>query len=311
MGALNNAVNNAISSLKNNVAGALNGQNPLTQPQIGQLFGFNVPGIPLVSTRDYFLLQLESWLTSIPLQSQWIVLISPFPACLNTYIMQGLERTGGDSKNFDIDKAKSFLTSHPFQKVNGCIFAQKVTIPSETLKTKVASINNNRGFLPGVLSDGRQVYGNNLSIDFLETNTSFSDFVIRPWVIAGEHFGFVARDNDTYVRRDIRNVKSTIYILQYTRTYQNVSMIPRKVWTFFNCAPIRVNTQSLGYDEPNVTQSIGTQWTYTNYAVSNSLYIPLPEIIDRVSGIFRGNLPKISPLQGNKKNNLPNFREIF
>jgi hypothetical protein len=311
MGALNNALNNAISSLKNNAAGVLNGRNPLTQPQIGELFGFNIPGIPLVSTRDYFLLQLESWLTTIPLQSQWIVLISPFPVCLNTYIMQGLERTGGDTKNFDIDKAKGFLTSYPFQKVNGCIFAQKVAIPSETMKTKVASINNNRGFLPGVLSDGRQTYGNTLSIDFLETNTSFTDFVVRPWVIAGEHFGFVARDNDTYNKRDVRNVKSTIYILQYTRTYQNVSMIPRKVWTFFNCAPISVNSQSLGYDEPNSTQNIGTQWIYTNYAVSNTLYMPLPDIINRVSGALKGNFPNISPLQGGKINNLPNISGLF
>lgn len=292
MGALNNALNSAFSSLTN----VLNGQNPLTQPQIGQLLGFNVPGTPLVSTRDYFLLQLESWLTTIPLQSQWIILISPFPACINTTILQGLERTGGDSKNFDIDRAKNILISYPFQKVNGCIFAQKVSIPSETMISKPVSINNNRGFLPGIVSAGRAAK-DSLSIDFLETNTSFADFVIRPWVIAGEHFGFVARENDTFLRRDFRNVKSTIYILQFSRTYQNVSMIPRKVWTFFNCAPISVNAQQLGYDEPNVAQTISTQWTFTNYAVSNSLYLPLPDLIDRISGIFKGNFPKLSPLQ--------------
>jgi hypothetical protein len=280
------------------------GTNPLTQPQLGELFGFNIQGAPLVSTRDYFLLQLESWLTAIPLQSQWIVLIQPFPQCINTNILQGLERTGGEYKNYNIDQAKNLLTSYAFQKVNGCLFAQSVTLPDEKMNTTKATIGQEgaqRGFLPGIISSGRTP-SNSLTISFLETNTSFTDFIIRPWVIAAEHFGFVARENDTVTRRDYRNVKSTIYVLQYTRTFQNVSMIPRKVWTFFNCAPVSVNTQTLGYDEPNTVPTISTGWTYTDYALSNSLYLPLPNIIDRISNAFSGKFPTISPFQGGKNN---------
>jgi hypothetical protein len=229
---INNPFSSAINSLFSNAEGLFTGTNPLTQPQVGKLFGFNIQGTPLVSTRDYFLLQLESWVTSIPLQSQWIVLIQSFPSCINTDIIQGLERTGGNYNNYDINQAKNLLVSHPFQKVNGCLFAQSVTIPDEKMTTKQLSITNPRGFLPAMLSDGRTA-SNNLTITFLETNTSFADFVIRPWVIAAEHFGFVARENDTVSRKDARNVKSTLYIMEYTRTYQHVSMIPRKVWTFF------------------------------------------------------------------------------
>jgi len=293
---LNNALNNALDSVFKNANGLFNGTNPLTQPQIGELFGFNIQGAPLISTRDYFLLQLESWLTAIPLQSQWIILIQPFPSCINTSILQGLERTNGDSKNYNIDAAKNILTSYPFQSVNGCLFAQSVQIPEETMKTDKASVANERGFLPGILSAGRQS-SNQLSISFLETNTSFSDFIIRPWVIAGEHFGFVARENDTISKRDARNVKSTLYILEYTRTYQNTSMIPRKVWTFFNCAPISVNSRNLGYDEPGNAPTITTSWTYTDYAIANSLYLPLPSIISKISGAFKGKFPTISPFQ--------------
>lgn len=298
---LSDAFNNALNGIKKNVGGVFSGRNPLTQPQVGELFGFNIQGAPLVSTRDYFLLQLESWLTAIPLQSQWIVLIQPFPQCINTSIIQGLERTGGDYKNYDIDQARSILTSYPFQKVNGCLFAQSVQLPDEKMTFERANVANPRGFLPGIISTGRTP-SNSLTISFLETNTSFSDFVIRPWVIAAEHFGFVARENDTTTKRDYRNVKSTIYVLQYTRTFQNVSMIPRKVWTFFNCAPITVNTKTLGYEEPNSAPTIETNWTYTDYALSNSLYLPLPNIIDRISNAFRGNFPTISPFQGGKGN---------
>lgn len=302
-GALNNPLSNALNSIIGNVKGIFTGRNPLTQPQVGELFGFNIQGAPLVSTRDYFLLQLESWLTAIPLQSQWIVLIQPFPVCINTNILQGLERTGGDSKNFNVDRARGLLTSFPFQRVNGCIFAQGVQIPSETMGVQKASITTGaqRGFLPGIVSSGRS-NEHTLNIDFLETNTSFTDFIIRPWVIAGEHFGFVARENDTTNSRDIRNVKSTVYVMEYSRTYQNVSMIPKKVWTFFNCSPISVRSYNLGYVEPNTAPRMTTQWTYTNYAVANSLYLPLPDIINRISGIFSGNFPTISPFQGGQGN---------
>lgn len=307
MGSLNNAFNNALDSLLGNINGLLNGRNPFTQPQISNLLGFNIPGKPLVSTRDYFLLQLESWLSSIPLQSQWIILIQPFPACLSTNILQGLERTGGNPLNYNISEAKTLLTSSPYQSVNGCIFAQSVSLPDETMKTEKAFIANERGFLPGIVSSGR-TSNNQLTISFLETNTSFIDFVIRPWVIAGEHFGFVARENDTVTRRDSRNVKSTIYVLEYTRTYQHVSMVPRKTWTFFNCAPTSVQTRTLGYDEPITAPTISTTWTYTDYAISNAMHLPLPSLIERISQISKGKFPNISPLQNRNTRNRRNRR---
>ena len=79
-------------------------------------------------------------------------------------------------------------------------------------------------------------------------------------------------------------------------------MIPRKVWTFFNCAPTSVGNKTIGYDEPNSAPTIETTWTYTDYALSNSLYLPLPNIIDRISNAFSGKFPTISPLQGGKNN---------
>jgi hypothetical protein len=291
------AGNDPFTSLLSNIRGLINGTNPLAQPQISQLFGFNIPGTPLVSSRDYFLLQLESWLTTIPLQSQWIILINPFPACINSDILRGLEATT-DPKQYDVSQAKSLLTSYPFQKVNGCLFAQEVQVPGESMNIQKAGVTSGaqRGFLPGIVNAGRNL-SNTLNIQFLETNTSFTDFVIRPWLIATEHFGFVAREKDSTTSRDPRNVKSTMYVLEYTRTYQNVSMIPKKVWAFYNCAPISINSRTLGYTEPTTAPTITTQWTYTNYAISNSLFLPLPDIIKRIENAFQGKFPIISPLQ--------------
>ena len=151
-GALNDALNNAYNGFVRNFINVGRGTNPLSQPQISELIGFNIPGVPLVSTRDYFLLQPQSWLTSIPLQTQWIAVIDTFPLCLRTDLIQALERTDGGRKGFDIDQARTLLTTYPFQKVIGCVFAQGAQIPREAYTAKSLGVENNRGFIPGIIS---------------------------------------------------------------------------------------------------------------------------------------------------------------
>lgn len=299
---MNNPLTNAFNALQNNFVDVGRGTNPLFAPQVGELFGFNIPGVPLISTRDYFLLQMQSWLTSIPLMTQWIAVIDSYPKALRSDLLQGLERTDGARKGFDISQAKTLLTSFPLQKVIGCVFAQGATIPSESYSVEAAKINNNRGFIPGIVAGNRRDYAqNNLVLNFLETNTSFIDFVIRPWVILASHYGFCAREGDNAEtgQTDPYNIKSTITLLCYTRSYQNISMIPRKVYRFFNCAPTLVNNISLNYNgEPQQATNYTVQWVYTNYTVENSMYFPLADIINNVSGIFNGNYtPTVSPFQ--------------
>ena len=282
------------SSLQQNLAGVATGQNSLFAPSVASLFGFNIQGLPLISSRDYFLTQMESWFTSIPLTTQWIVLINKYPACLTTSIIKGLERAE-TSQAFDIDRARSILTSYPFQKVVGCLFVQGVNIPNEEYAVDYINIENSRGFTAAPIVTQRNNPGQ-LTMDFLETNTSFTDFVIRPWVIAGSHFGYVARDpNDSSEK--LKNVKTTVTVLQYTRTVQGVSMIPRKIWNFYNCAPISVADQSLSYDQEAFQGGrsyFSTKWAYSHYTVENNLYLPIATIINRIAN---GQLPSITTFQ--------------
>jgi len=305
-GALNDALNNAYNGFVRNFIDIGRGTNPLSQPQISELIGFNIPGIPLVSTRDYFLLQLQSWLTSIPLQTQWIAVIDTFPLCLRTDLIQALERTDGGRKGFDIDQAKTLLTQYPFQKVIGCVFAQGATIPRETYRASSIAVENNRGFVPGIIAGEREGFAENqLTLNFLETNTSIIDFVFRPWVIMASHYGYVARPGDLPGSRDFFNIKSNLTLLCYTRSYQNISQIPRKVFTFYNIVPTLINPQTLDYtEEPSQAISYAVNFTYTNYTVQNSLYFPLADVITNISGIVNGNYtPQISPLQNSRSYN--------
>jgi hypothetical protein len=275
---VNDPFSSALNSIGQNIAGIGTGSNPLFAPQIAQLFGLNIPGVPIISTRDYFLTQMESWFTAIPMSTQWIVLIDRYPPGLKTSLIQGLERIDGSKTGFDIDGAKNILTSFPLQKVIGCLFASSVTIPNEGYAVESASVENNRGFLPGVIAGGRNLEAPVLDLQFRETNTSFIDFVIRPWVILASHYGFVARDPNNY-NEAIKNMKVNVHIMQYTRTRAGVSQVPRKIWNFYNCVPFTVNEETLEYTEEKL-MNFNTRWTYSNYTVSNNLYLPIVEIIN-------------------------------
>ena len=304
---MNDPFTSAFSSIGDNIKKITTGENPLFAPQVSNLFGFNIPGVPIVSARDYFLTQMESWFTSIPLTTQWILLIEEFPKCINTAVMQNLERIGGSKKAFNIDQAVKILKSYPLQKITGCLFAQGVSFPGDSFGVESINIENNRGFTPAPIANGRS-YPDVLTIDFLETNTSFVDFLIRPWVIAGSHYGFVAR-NSKDPKEKIKNVKTNITLLQYTRTFQKISMIPRKIWTFHNCAPFSVPDESAGYDSEAFTQGrnfFQTKWSFSHYSVENNMYLPLTSIINRIS---KGQLPGISALRksGDPKLNVAGF----
>ena len=130
---MNNPFTEAIRGLGRNVSGLLTGENPLAQPSITSLFGFTVPGTPLISSRDYFLTQMESWFTTIPMRTQWMVLIQSYPELLQTSVLHNLERIEGNFNNFNISQAVSILKSYPLNKVTGCIFAQGADIPQMEL----------------------------------------------------------------------------------------------------------------------------------------------------------------------------------
>jgi len=279
-------VNDPFSSFLNNVGGLFTGTNPPFAPQFAELIGFNVPGKPLISARDYFLSQMTSWLTTVPMTTQWIVLIERFPTSLNSSFIQALERTDASRQGFDITNAVNLLKSYPYQRVIGCLFTHGVTIPSEQYEVTSVSVPNNRGFLPGVIAGGRNTEPPTLVLEFRETNSSFVDSVIRPWSILTSHYGLTVRPGDQYGvtgnQYDDKNMKTNLIIMQYSRSIQNISMIPRKVWYFYNCAPYNISEQSLEYSEEKL-QILTTRWTYTNYTIADSLYLPVGSIIDSIS----------------------------
>lgn len=276
-GGILNALGNATTALA--TVGGINQPGTLAAPST-IISNVAVPGIPLISFRDNFIVSMETWVAAIPLKSQFIVIIDPFPGDLNQNVLQSLEpvsRYDGSKKGWAIDKALATTTNYYFQNLVGCIFADGVNIPNDTLTAGTATIENNRGFVQGSILQNRDAFSsNNLTVRFRETNTSFTDSVMRPWVILAAHKGFVWRHADT-------NIKTNITVIQYAKTYQNVSQIPRKIWTYYDCVPLSVGTRDFGYTEDSTTEHYDVNFLYNYYTIQDNLYLPLPEILKALS----------------------------
>tara|TARA_E500000318_G_scaffold108629_1_gene119867 strand:- start:1411 stop:2256 length:846 start_codon:yes stop_codon:yes gene_type:complete len=275
-----NSVNNALRGITNPVNSLVGGT--LAQPGLS-LFGTNLPGSPLVSFRDSFLRSLSQWNTSLPLNTQFIVLIDNFPRGLTTQVLQNLE-PNVHSTGFDINLAKETTTNFKNQGLIGCIFANQFNIPDDVVQANKATIPNNRGFIPGSVMQNRDDFGK-FNLSFRETNTSFSDFVIRPWVIMASHYGLVAR-NPNDPDEVLKNPKTNLTVVQYTRSRQGLSQIPRKTWRFFNCVPTSVSQRDYGYQETEQVKNFNTTWTFDNYEVSSNLYLSINEMLKAINPIF-------------------------
>lgn len=268
---INNAVQGVANATNNFVGGSV------AQPGLS-LLGTNLPGVPLISFRDQFLDSLGQWTSSIPLNTQFIILFDNFPLGLTNNIIQNLEPIV-QSTGFDINLPKSITTNLKNQGIVGCIFANSFNIGSDSLNYGNAAIPNNRGFIPGTILKDRAAFSENaLSIGLRETNTSFIDFVIRPWVIMASHYGYVARDLSNPVEA-LKNPKTNITIVQYTRSAKGISQIPRKTWRFYNCVPVDIADRDATYESGEGVKNFTTRWVYDKYEISSNLYLNVPELL--------------------------------
>ena len=61
--------------------------------------------------------------------------------------------------------------------------------------------------------------------------------------------------------------------------------------------PVSVASSNLTYDQ-EAMDIANTTWSFSNYCVENNLYLPLPDIINKINkNGFKSLIPKISPFQ--------------
>ena len=235
---------------------------------------------------------------NLPYSSQWVLQIDKLPASLDNNLSSISNNNTLELGNWNTAEKsgalKKIITEGAFIDKGVCIFAQGVQTPKDSLSVQNVGPNENfRGGLLGApTSTGRQPLPE-LNIVFLETNYSFLDFVIRPWVIYTSHYGLIAR-----APTDPRNIKTTLQIFYYDRGFGETPKI-RKVFRFYNVAPIATDGVISTWDDQDI-KKISTSWTYTHYDVST-------ERISKVSPLICNTIGNIKiPGSETLQNFIPN-----
>jgi hypothetical protein len=170
-------------------------------------------------------------------------------------------------------------------------FANGVKIPGEGSNSNRVGIDNPTvgGLLSGPTLRGRKAL-TNFEISFLETNTSFIDFVIRPWIVAGSQFGLYARKLESAgsvitSNQDFRTNVTITFLSKAGQTkntqlqvrgrtggiqYSSVDPEHRKTITFFNAAPVDLQSYDAAYGNSKTNMRVSAvAWTYSNYEIKS------------------------------------------
>ena len=231
-------------------------------------------------SRDKFATSLKQYDTSIPLRTQFIAFFDNIPQSVNQSNLRGLELMQGDSNGWNVDIARQILVDKPENSKNiGCIFINGSVLPSESLNINSAQIENNRGFLQGTILEGREAFSSNqITIQFRETNTSFTDLILRPWLIVAAHKGFVARPAAESIKTNITIFqfsgasfaeKKPIQFDASTKNFSSDTQLKiRKIWKYYDCVPTSVDVRTLTYADEGV-DTFNVTFAYDNYNIIN------------------------------------------
>jgi len=202
--------------------------------------------------------------TQIPLDSNFLISFDPIPPALNsgTDLWKNLEYNWNVAPTLN-----SLIGQTQKQTVFGnsvCLFAQAIDIPGEAVGTERASTplgGAAGGLIPGVVSTSRAAY-NDLTISFLETNQSFIDFFIRPWITLVGHYGLIVRDSASP-----QNVKTDITVVHFDKNDNQTNGGVRRVFTFYSCAPVNIGDSKYSYGKAEIRVE-PVKFVYNNYKIS-------------------------------------------
>lgn len=169
-------------------------------------------------------------------------------------IEAGLNKLAGDTASLDY-------------RGKGCLFCQAVSVPGESTVVNPEGIQKNH-FLMTTTGDGRGPYTpTGLRMVFLDTNVSFVDNVIRPWVVTTARLGMIARsetDPTKKYRQDITVYKLGVY------DSATPPFILQK-YTFYGTCPIEVSAEEYNYAPTNVPVNREATFVFHSYKLETNV----------------------------------------
>jgi hypothetical protein len=195
---------------------------------------------------------LDNFLNSpdgkIPRQGQWILTFESIPT---PAIKKAIKYEPG---TWSIENSLNRSLKENYNKNQGCLFAQAVEIPGESTATNQEGPQIN-GFIRSTVGLGREPF-QQLKIAFLETNTSFVDNVIRPWVVATSHLGLIARSGDD-------NYRTNVIVQKLGGNSKGPTLLQR--YSFYGVCPISVSGMEFNYSTSNAPMTRDATFLYHYY----------------------------------------------
>jgi len=175
---------------------------------------------------------------------------------------------------WDIDGAIDATLKKDYQTTKGCMFAQAVQLPGESNQVNPEGFQQS-GFIRTFVGAGRDPFPN-LQVSFLDTNISFADNVIRPWVVATAHLGLIARNGEDNYRCNMSVYKLGVISVDKT------PFILQK-YTFFGACPVNVTGEEYNYTQTQNPISREASFIYHYYTIDSragsdnvKVNLPLP-----------------------------------
>ena len=206
--------------------------------------------------------------TSIPLESNFLIAFDALPGVLGGSTGSVPNFPSDFENEWNVSDTRKVLiesvvsTQHTSLGGQVCLFAQGFSVPGESVSAeRVASVlgGPSGGLLAGMVTKERTQYGQ-LRLGILETNKSFLDFVIRPWIALVGHYGLISRDKNS-----TQNVKADITGIFYDKDNDNKI---RKVFKFKGCAPVTMAETDYSYGKSEMRIAPVT-FSFNTFSVSN------------------------------------------
>jgi len=219
---------------------------------------------------DQYLRNLSEWPTAVGSSNQWflwfdIASVNALTNKLNENLYS-LEGNFGRSGGWDIQEETVLkLTDgeYHFKDKTGCVFAKQVNLPSESFEAGNDGLSY-AGWMPPATSNTRNKYGK-FRVTFLETNASFVDFVIKPWLVLASYYGMMSRRQDSD-----KNVKCTVCEVNFlARTKAKQQQDVRKTYRFQNIVPVSIDGEQYSYLSDDM-KIISVDFVYDQYYVRDT-----------------------------------------
>lgn len=235
-----------------------------------------LPPIDKDRLRESFFELLQSFPTFPAATNFFLVKIENIPAALTD---ENQQKLGITNKPTNIDKAKQIYKNYIDGGTEYMYLVNGVDLTTEsTSVTNAGRLIN--GYLPvGPFMDNREYPDTDLDIQFSETNISFVDTVIRPWIqMYSVHGNFGGPDSKKLT------TNLDVYFLakeQLTtrKTFKSVLFgtsggkpVVRKIYKYRDCIPYNIVSANTGeYNGDSDIGSIGTRWRFSTYDVINPI----------------------------------------